>query len=56
MSKRCDGCVYFLKVKKLKNASGLCEYHDSRCDGGFTCEKWKAPKFKREKGVKYEPK
>lgn len=48
-TKRCDGCVHFLKVKNFKGSSGLCTYHDSRCDGGFHCYKWKAPKYKRTK-------
>jgi len=48
--KKCSSCDYFHALNSLEGSSGLCDYHDSRCDQGMSvCNKYKSKKYKRKK-------
>lgn len=52
MSKKCDGCVYFLKMKSLGMTRALCEFWDSRISSstsGKKCPGFTRPKYSRKK-------
>lgn len=53
--KNCGSCQYFLKMKSMKDNSGLCNYEDHRTntDCGHKCEFWKAKPYLRKK-FRYE--
>ena len=54
MSQSCGACKWFLKLKNFEGNSGLCEWHDRRTDEdrGHGCNKFKRPKFNRNKEKK----
>ena len=52
MSKKCDGCVWFLKMKSLGESQALCTYWDGRVYSGASgekCEGYKRPPYERKK-------
>ena len=52
MSKKCENCTYFLKMKSLGETMALCTYFDHRIypdSCAKSCKGFKRPKYKRKR-------